>query len=65
MEVLREYLPLLIPVLIIQLALMLFALWDLLHQPVTRGPRWLWFVVVIFVNIIGPILYFTIGREEN
>jgi hypothetical protein len=56
---------LLIPVLIIQLALMIFALWDLLHQPVTRGPRWLWFVVVIFVNIIGPILYFTIGREER
>jgi hypothetical protein len=65
MDAIREYLPLIIPVLLIQLTLMIVALWDLLHQPATRGPRWVWFVVVIFVNIIGPILYFTIGREEK
>jgi hypothetical protein len=65
MDAIRDYLPLLIPVLLIQLGLMAVALWDLLHQPATRGPRWAWLIIVIFVNIIGPILYFTLGREEQ
>lgn len=64
MNELREYLPLLIPVLIIQLTLVFFALLDLRRQETTRGPRWLWVIIILFVNLIGPILYFTIGRDE-
>jgi hypothetical protein len=64
MNELREYLPFIIPLLLIQLALMAAALWDLFHQPITRGPRWVWILVIVFVNIVGPIIYFTIGREE-
>jgi hypothetical protein len=64
MDVLREYLPLLIPLLLIQLGLMAAGLWDLLHQQTTRGPRWVWALIIVFVNIIGPIIYFTVGREE-
>ncbi|MDT8307297.1 MAG: PLDc N-terminal domain-containing protein [Anaerolineae bacterium] len=64
MDVLLEYLPLLIPLILIQVGLMVAALWDLFRQPLTRGPRWLWIVIIVFVNIVGPILYFTVGREE-
>lgn len=64
MDKLLEYLPLLIPLLLIQLALMAAALWDLFHQPLTRGPRWVWILIIVVVNIVGPILYFTVGREE-
>jgi hypothetical protein len=65
MDVLREYLPLLIPLLLIQLGLMAAGLWDLLHQETTRGPRWMWALIIVFVNIIGPLIYFTVGREES
>jgi hypothetical protein len=64
MEVLKEYLPLLIPILIIQLALIIFALADLLRREQTRGPKWVWVLVILFVNLIGPIIYFLLGREE-
>lgn len=64
MEVLTEYLPLIIPILIIQLALIIFALADLLRREQTRGPKWLWVLIILFVNLIGPIVYFLLGREE-
>ncbi len=64
MEVLKEYLPLLIPVLIIQLVLIIFALTDLLRREQTRGPKWVWVLVILFVNLVGPIVYLLLGRED-
>ena len=61
----QELLPLLIPVLIVQLALIAAALIDLIRRPKTRGPKWLWVLVILFFNIIGPIVYFIVGREEE
>lgn len=64
MEVLKEYLPLLIPILIIQLVLIIFALADLVRREQTRGPKWVWVLVILFVNLIGPIIYLLLGRDE-
>ena len=64
MDVLKEYLPLLIPVLIIQLILIIFALTDLIRREQTRGPKWVWVLVILFVNLIGPIVYLLLGRDE-
>jgi hypothetical protein len=58
-------LPLLIPLFLIQLGLMITALIDLIKREKTRGPKWMWIVIVVFVNMIGPIVYFVVGREEN
>jgi hypothetical protein len=64
MNELRELLPLIWPVIVIQVGLMIFALLDLSRRRETRGPKWAWALVIIFVNIIGPIVYFVIGRED-
>jgi len=61
----RELLPFLIPILILQLGLMLFALVDLMRRAKTKGPKWLWALIIVFVNLIGPIVYFVMGREEE
>lgn len=61
---LQQYIPLLIPLLIIQLGLMIAALVDLFRREKTQGPKWLWILVIVFVNFIGPILYFVVGRDE-
>lgn len=61
---LQELLPLLIPILLVQLLLLAVALFDLARRPATRGPKWVWALVIIFVNILGPILYFVFGRDE-
>ena len=65
LEQLRQLIPLLIPVILIQFGLMLVALVDLVKRPKTRGPKWIWVVVVVFINVIGPIIYFVVGREEE
>ena len=61
----QQYLPFLVPVILIQLILMISALVDLIRREHTRGPKWVWAVVVVIVNIIGPIVYFVIGRKEE
>jgi len=62
---LQPYIPFLIPVLIIQLGLMISALVDLVRREQTRGPKWVWALVILFVNYIGPIIYFVAGRKDE
>lgn len=65
MDTLRELLPFLIPIILLQLALIVVALLDLARRPKVNGPRWLWVVLIIFINFIGPIAYFLVGRQEE
>ena len=65
MEFITNNLPLLIPIFLIQLALIIFALADLVRRENTRGPKWVWVLVILFVNMIGPIVYFLLGRDET
>jgi len=64
-SVFMRFLPLLIPVLILEIILLVVALIDLVKREHTNGPKWLWALIVIFVNIIGPILYLIIGRKDE
>jgi hypothetical protein len=60
----RPLIPFLLPILLIQLGLVIAALLDLVKREKTRGPKWLWLIVILFVNLIGPIIYFLAGRED-
>ncbi|WP_332647459.1 PLD nuclease N-terminal domain-containing protein [Lysinibacillus sp. 54212] len=53
------------PLLILQLILLVVALVDLARIHKTNGPKILWVFVIIFVNLIGPILYFIVGRKNQ
>jgi len=62
---LHDLLPLIIPLGIIELVLMIAAVIHIATHPRYRiGNRWLWLIVVIVVNTVGPILYFVLGRGE-
>ena len=53
----------LLPVIIIQLALMVYALVDVARRERVRyGSKLLWVVVIVLINIIGPIVYLAWGR---
>ncbi len=66
MEEILKYLPIIIPVLVIELVLMITALIHVLkHKKYRFGNRILWIIVVVVVHTIGPILYFTVGRGEE
>jgi len=64
LSVLREILPLLVPILVVQFVLIIVALRDLLGRETVRGPKWMWVLVILFVNLLGPILYLVLGRED-
>ena len=64
-NMLSEYLPLILPLLVAQIALWGFAIYHILtHNSYKRGNRILW-VVLSFINFIGPILYFVLGKEDS
>ena len=65
-EQILNLLPLLIPIVTIQLGLMIAALVHLLkRKAVKRGSVALWVILIILLNLIGPVLYFLIGREDS
>lgn len=55
---------LLAPLFIVQLILIVVALIDLKRVHATNGPKWLWAIIIIFINMIGPIIYFIAGRKS-
>jgi hypothetical protein len=55
---------LLVPIILLQVALMIVALVDLLRREHTKGPKWMWLAVIVLVSLFGPIIYFVVGREE-
>ena len=62
-----QVLALLAPIVVIQLGLMLVALLDLerSERTVRGGNKVAWAVVIVFVNLVGPILYFLAGRTDE
>ena len=65
MDILRPYIPLLIPLILIQVVLMIFALRDLSKRQTTRGPKWMWVLIIIFGEMVGPVAYFLVGRVDE
>ncbi|OZG67363.1 PLDc N-terminal domain-containing protein [Bifidobacterium eulemuris] len=65
-NVMEEFLPFLIPLAIVQFALLGYTLYHILtHSNYRRGNRTLWLVVAIIgMEFIGPILYFLLGKED-
>lgn len=61
-----EYLPFLIPYIVLEIVLALVALIHVLRHPRYRfGNRVLWVLVVLFIQILGPVVYFAFGRGEE
>ncbi|MBQ4113645.1 MAG: PLDc N-terminal domain-containing protein [Clostridia bacterium] len=61
-----EFLPFVIPLIVAEFALLGYTLYHILtHKTYKRGSRALWLVItIVFMNFIGPILYFLLGKED-
>ena len=64
---LEQVLPFLIPLFILEIALIAFALYDLTRpeRRVRGGSKLLWGIVIVVFQLLGPLLYFLIGREDS
>jgi phospholipase D-like protein len=58
---------LLLPIALIELGLIIFSLYDLTRpeRKVRGGNKVIWVIVILFFNLLGPLLYLTVGREES
>lgn len=63
-ELLR-FLPLLIPVIIIEMGFLVFALVLAIKNEVAYLPKWGWILIIVLINLIGPILFLIIGRKKD
>ncbi|MED4127673.1 MULTISPECIES: PLDc N-terminal domain-containing protein [Shouchella] len=54
-----------IPLIVVQLLLMIVALIDLYRRNYVRGEKWVWVIIIIVINLLGPIAYFIFGRKKS
>lgn len=66
MNKILEFLPFLIPLMIVQFSLLGYTLYHILtHKNYKRGSRTIWLIItIVLMNFIGPILYFLLGKED-
>lgn len=61
----KEYFPIIIPLVLIEVALLLAAWIHIFrHKNYKRGNRVIWLLVSL-ITILGPVLYFVLGKEEE
>jgi len=66
METVMNYLPVFIPIIVLELILAITALIHVVKHPNYRfGNRVIWVIIVLLVQILGPIIYFALGRGDE
>ena len=66
MDTIIKYLPVTLPVIVIELTLAIFSFIHVLRHPHYKfGNKIIWSLVVLFIQFIGPVIYFIFGRGED
>lgn len=67
MEEIKELLPFLIPIALVEIILLVVTLRHILtHDTYKKGNRALWIIVAIVgMQFWGPVLYFVLGKTEE
>ena len=60
-------LPLVLPLVALQLALLGLALRDILRpdRRVRGGDKRIWIAAIVVIQLLGPLAYFTFGRDDS
>ena len=66
MDNISQYIPILLPLVIVQVIFQIVSLVDLFkrQKEEIRGERVLWVFVILLMGILGPVLYFLLGRKQ-
>ncbi len=66
MQELSEILKIFWPLIVFQFLLMIWALIDLIRRKEVKAlPKLAWALIIILINIFGPIIYLVFGRGEE
>lgn len=62
----NEALPIILPLAILEIFLAVFSLIHVLRHPHYRfGNTMVWCIIALFLQFIGPIIYFVFGRGDE
>ncbi len=64
LQITKEMILLLLPLVAIQLGLAIYCALKIFREGVQNLNKWLWLVICVFVNLLGPMLFLIIGRKR-
>lgn len=62
--VINQYLPCFLALLALQIGLQVWAVIDLVYQDNIHGKKWIWVLVIMLGEALGPIIYFIFGKKR-
>lgn len=66
MEELRQYLPFILPIAVLQFTLAVSALVSLYKRNRVRfDNKWIWVAIILLGGVLGPIIYFAARGDEE
>ena len=64
-DTITQNIMILLPILLLQLGLMIFCIVKILKDGVGNLNKPVWLLIVIFINLFGPILFLIAGRKRD
>lgn len=61
---LSDLLPMLAPLVIFQISLAVYCLIQIWRKGVSNLNPWIWSGIVLFVNLLGPLVFLLFGRKK-
>jgi hypothetical protein len=63
MDLIIRLLPILIPLFVVQIILAVTAVVNLIRKRNPMNEKVLWLLLILLVNLIGPVIYFAVGAN--
>lgn len=61
----KDILVILVPLILLQLGLVVYCGVRIFKEGVQNLNEWAWFLICLFVNVIGPVLFLLVGRKKE
>lgn len=61
----KDMLLILSPLILLQLSLVVYCGIKIFREGVQNLNEWAWFLICLFVNVIGPVFFLLVGRKKE
>jgi hypothetical protein len=61
----RELVLMLLPLILLQIGMFIFCATRIYREGVENLNRWIWILICLFVNLVGPIAFLIAGRKRE
>jgi choline-glycine betaine transporter len=61
----KDIILILSPLILLQLSLVVYCSIKIFREGVQNLNKWVWFLICLFVNVIGPVSFLLVGRKKE